>query len=141
MIRRLFPIIALLLICATSCHRNVPQQVVTTELIRTSQSWDGADLPDYPEGQPEIVGVRYDIPAGAMLGWHHHPTLNFGVLMQGELTIIAKDGTTKTVKEGEAIVEMVGTVHHGENRSAKPVVLYMFYTSQKDVPLSIPDAE
>ena len=27
-------------------------QVKSTELIRTSQSWDGVDLPDYPEGRP-----------------------------------------------------------------------------------------
>ena len=27
--------------------------VQTTELIRTSQSWDGVDLPDYLVGKPE----------------------------------------------------------------------------------------
>jgi len=26
--------------------------IKTTELIRTSQSWDGAQLPDFPQGQP-----------------------------------------------------------------------------------------
>ena len=76
-------------------------------------------------------------PAGFTLGWHHHDVLNFGVLTQGELTIVAQDGTEKVVHEGEAIVEMVGTVHHGENRGPKPAVLYMFYLSQKDMPLSI----
>ena len=37
--------------------------VQTTELIRTSQSWDGVDLPDYLVGKPEIVGIKYEIPA------------------------------------------------------------------------------
>jgi hypothetical protein len=37
----------------------------------------------------------------------------------------------------EAVVEMVKTVHHGENRGKKPVVLYMFYLSQKDLPLAV----
>ena len=36
--------------------------VQTTELIRTSQSWDGVDLPDYLVGKPEIVGIKYEIP-------------------------------------------------------------------------------
>ena len=45
----------------------------TTELIRTSQSWDGAELPDYLQGRPEIVAVKYVIPTGQKLGWHHHP--------------------------------------------------------------------
>ena len=125
----------------TKGHQNeeCAQQVETTELIRTSQSWDGALLPDYPQGRPEIVGMKYLIPAGQKLGMHHHVSLNFGILVQGELTIIAEDGTTKTVHEGEAVVEMVGTVHHGENRGDKPVILYMFYTSQENLPLSVPD--
>ena len=43
----------------------------------------------------------------------------------------------KVVHEGEAVVEMVGTVHHGEDRGTKPVVLYMFYLTQQDLPLSV----
>ena len=117
------------------------KQVETTELFRTSQSWDGAELPDYPQGRPELVAVKYEIPQGSKLGWHHHDAMNHGVLVQGELTIVALDGTEKVVHEGEAVVEMVGTVHHGENRSTKPVVLYMFYLSQKGMPLSVPHSE
>lgn len=45
------------------------------------------------------------------------------------------------VHEGEAVVEMVGTVHHGENRGTKPVVLYMFYLSQEGLPLSVQHPE
>ena len=114
------------------------KQVETIELFRTSQSWDGVELPDYPQGRPELVAVKYVIPQGSKLGWHHHDAMNHGVLVQGELTIVAIDGTEKVVHEGEAIVEMVGTVHHGENRGTKPVVLYMFYLSQQGMPLSVP---
>ncbi len=90
---------------------------------------------------PKIIKVKYEIPQGSKLGWHHHDAMNHGVLVQGELTIVAIDGTEKVVHEGEAVVEMVGTVHHGENRSTKPVVLYMFYLSQKGMPLSVPHSE
>ncbi len=117
------------------------KQVETIELFRTSQSWDGAELPDYPQGRPELVAMRYVIPQGRKLEWHHHDVMNHGVLVQGELTIVAQDGTEKVVHEGEAIVEMVGTVHHGENRGTKPVILYMFYLSQKGVPLSVQHPE
>ena len=112
-------------------------KVKTTELVRTSQSWDGVELPDYLQGKPEIVGMKYEISAGQKLGIHYHPVMNFGILVQGDLTIISEDGLEKVVHEGEAIVEMVGTVHHGENRGTKPVVLYMFYLSQKGLPLSV----
>ena len=117
------------------------EQVETTELIRTTQSWDGAQLPDYLQGRPELVVRKYVFPAGQKLGWHHHPVMNYGVLVQGELTIIDKDGKEKLVHAGEAVVEMVGTVHHGENRGPQPAILYMFYLSQKGLPLSVPNPE
>ena len=112
-----------------------------TELIRTSQSWDGAELPDYLQGRPELVVPKYVFPAGQKLAWHHHPVMNYGVLVQGELTIIAKDGKEKVVRAGEAVVEMVGTVHHGENRGTQPTILYMCYVSQEGLPLSVPNPE
>lgn len=113
----------------------------TTELVRTSRSWDGAELPDYLQGRPELVAMKYEFPVGAKLGWHHHPVMNHGILVQGELTIVSLDGTEKVVHEGEAVVEMVGTIHHGENRGTQPVVLYMFYLSQEGLPLSVQHPE
>ena len=120
---------------------NASQEVTSEELIRTSQSWDGVDLPDYLQGRPELVAVKYVFPAGKKLGWHHHPVMNYGVLMQGELTIIGQDGKEKVVHEGEAVVEMVNTIHHGENRGTKPVILYMFYLSQQDSLLAVQHPE
>ena len=120
---------------------NTAQAVKSEELIRTSQSWDGVELPDYLQGRPELVAVKYEFPAGQKLGWHHHPVINYGVLVQGELTIIGQDGKEKVVHEGEAVVEMVNTIHHGENRGTKPVILYMFYLSQDSLPLAVQHPE
>ena len=141
---------AILVICGlttvsislSSCEKvnaqdNPVAKVESTELIRTSQSWDGVELPDYLQGKPELVAVKYVFPVGQKLGWHHHPVMNYGVLMQGELTIIGQDGKKKVVHEGEPVVEMVNTIHHGENTGTKPVILYMFYLSQKDMPLAV----
>ena len=113
----------------------------STELIRTSQSWDGAELPEYLQGRPELVAVKYEIPVGQKLGWHHHPVMNHGILMQGELTIVSLDGKEKVVHEGEVVVEMVNAIHHGENRGTKPVILYMFYLTQEGLPLSVQHPE
>jgi quercetin dioxygenase-like cupin family protein len=127
--------------CKHHDNSNAAQKVVSTELIRTSQSWDGVELPDYFKGRPELVAVKYVFPAGQKLGWHHHPVMNYGILVQGELTIIGLDGKEKVVHEGEPVVEMVGTIHHGENRGSKDVILYMFYLSQKDMPLAVQHPE
>ena len=147
----LYWVMAVTLICGasvfTSCKEAkadnpvIDQAVEKTELIRTSQSWDGVELPDYLQGKPELVAVKYVFPVGQKLGWHHHPVMNYGVLMQGELTIIGQDGKKKVVHEGEPVVEMVNTIHHGENTGSVPVILYMFYLSQKDMPLAVQHPE
>ena len=36
------------------------QTVKSEELIRTSQSWDGVELPDYLQGRPELVASPLD---------------------------------------------------------------------------------
>lgn len=121
--------------------RNASASVETTELVRSSQSWDGSLLPDYLQGKPELVAMKYVFSPGQKLGWHHHPVMNYGVLLQGELTIIGLDGKEKTVHAGEAVVEMVNTIHHGENRGTEPAILYMFYLSQQGLPLSVQHPE
>lgn len=117
------------------------KEVQSTELIRTSQSWDGVELPDYFQGRPELVAVKYVFPAGKKLGWHHHPVMNYGILVQGELTIIGLDGQKKVVHEGEPVVEMVNTIHHGENLGDKDVILYMFYLSKDGEQLAVQHPE
>jgi len=140
-------IVCIVVTLVTVCRKvntqedNPAQQVQSTELIRTTQSWDGVELPDYLQGRPELVAVKYEFPAGKKLGWHHHPVMNYGILVQGELTIIGLDGKEKVVHEGEPVVEMVNTIHHGENRGTKPVILYMFYLSQKDSLLAVQHPE
>ena len=117
--------------------------IKTTELIRTSQSWDGAQLPDFPQGKPELRVIRLDFPIGAKTGWHHHTVVNYGIVQQGELTIVCQDGSERTFHEGEPLVEVIGTIHRGENRGKKPVVLNMFYfsTSGAEITIQHPELE
>ena len=115
---------SLMLACNKRDNNTKAASAVSVELVRTSQSWNGVELPDYPQGRPEIVAVKYTIPPGQRLGWHHHVSMNHGVLMQGDV-----------------VVEMVDSVHHGKNTGKKPAILYMFYLSQKDLPLSVQHPE
>ena len=103
--------------------------IKTTELLRSTRTWDGAALPQYPTGQPELIVNRLEFPVGAKTGWHHHTVINYGIIERGDLTIVCQDGTERTFHEGEAMIEVIGTVHRGENRGTKPVVLNMFYAS------------
>jgi quercetin dioxygenase-like cupin family protein len=78
-----------------------------------------------------------DFPIGAKTGWHHHTVVNYGIVQQGDLTIVCQDGTEKTFHEGEALVEVIGTIHRGENRGSKPVILNMFYFSSPGAEITI----
>lgn len=143
-----FIVVATIIICTNILYacketnsENTTSKVESIELLRTSQSWNGDELPDYPQGRPELVAVKYVIPPGQKLGWHHHVAMNHGVLVQGEITIIGLDGKIGVIREGDVVVEMVDAIHHGENRGTKPAILYMFYISQKDLPLSVQHPE
>lgn len=106
-------------------------------LLRTSTSWDGVTLPFYPTEQPTISIVRYAFPAHASLAPHYHTIINGGVLLSGQLTIFAEDGSKqKTLQAGDAVVEMVNTWHHGENRGDTPGDLIMFYAGTSTSNLS-----
>lgn len=115
--------------------------IKTTELIRTSQSWDGANLPDFPQGKPELRVIRLDFPVGAKTGWHHHTVVNYGIVQQGDLTIVCQDGSEKTFYEGEPLVEVIGTIHRGENRGSRPIILNMFYFSSPGQEITIQHPE
>ena len=116
-------------------------KIKTTELICTSQSWDGTPLPAFPQEQPELRVIRLNFPVGAKTGWHHHTVVNYGIVQQGDLTIVCQDGSERTFHEGEALVEVIGTIHRGENRGKKPVILVMFYVSEVGAEITIQHPE
>lgn len=107
-------------------------------LAAGSQAWDRSQLPDYPMGEPDVLVTRLTIAPGARLEEHIHPVINAGMVISGELTVVASDGQEHTFGPGEAIIEMVGRAHHGENRGDEPVDLVMFYASTPGTPLSLP---
>jgi quercetin dioxygenase-like cupin family protein len=100
---------------------------VVQELVKSSRSWDGAWLPPYPAGQPEITIRRITIPAGARLEMHEHPVINAGVLLHGQLTVVTADGKTLSLQEGEPNIEVVKTAHYGINRGDQPAEILVVY--------------
>jgi quercetin dioxygenase-like cupin family protein len=113
---------------------------VTKELIKTTQSWDGKLLPGYPQGQPEITILRISIPAGARLHTHHHPVINAGVLLSGQLMVVTRDGKTLHLKAGDPIVEVVNTVHYGFNEGTVPAEIMVFYVGVAGRPITVVEA-
>lgn len=114
------------------------QGVRATCVADSSSSWDGAPLPSYPSGAPRVKVVRYEVAPHARLALHRHPVINAGMVLRGELTVVADDGSARTFRAGEGVIEMVGRAHYGENRGAEPVELVMLYAGSDGMPLSEP---
>jgi len=125
--KRIFSLCALLLLIALQLHAEGLEGVAVQTLARTSTSWDGAELPPYLEGTPEVTILRFTIAPGATLPLHFHPVMNSGVLLKGQLTVTTQSGKVLHLKAGDAIVETVNTLHYGTNPGNEPVDLIMVY--------------
>lgn len=115
--------------------KNNAEEVMVEVLAETSCSWDGAMLPNYPTTTPKITILRYKFPAHQRLSLHTHSIINCGAMLKGELTIVTKDGRERTFKKGDAVMEMIGTVHYGENRGDEDAEVIMFYAGTEGLPL------
>lgn len=120
----------------TSQQANETSTVVK-ELVKTTQSWDGAVLPEYPKGQPEITILRITILPGARLDTHTHPVINAGVLVTGQLRVVTTDGKMLHLKAGDPIVEVVNTWHYGINEGNVPAEIVVFYAGIINAPITV----
>ena len=111
--------------------------VAVKELVRSTKSWDGALLPPYPEGRPEITILRILIPAGTRLDTHSHPVINAGVLLSGKLTVVSADGKTLHLSAGDPIIEVVDTLHYGINEGDVPAEIIVFYAGGEGRPITV----
>ncbi len=109
-------------------------------LAKTSSSWDGGTLPDFPRGKPEITILRITIPPGAQLPLHEHPVINAGLLLSGELTVETEDKKILHLKAGDSIVEVVNKWHSGKNEGHKPAKIVVFYAGIQGTPITIKES-
>lgn len=136
--KKYLPLFALLLF--SICFVFAVGDESTTEvnvLAKTTTSWNGATLPRYAKGKPEITILRIEIPPHSKLAWHKHPYINAGVVISGELTVVTDQADTLHLKAGDPIVECVKTWHFGENLGDESVDIIVFYAGIKDKEISI----
>jgi quercetin dioxygenase-like cupin family protein len=71
---------------------------------------------------PPAAGTRVrivDMPPGAHSPMHRTESVDYGVVLEGEITLVLDDGSATTVGPGELVVQR-GTDHAWENRSGMP---------------------
>ena len=123
--------------CTTTQNHSTENPIAVTTLVKSTQSWNGSALPEYPDGQPEVTILRISLQPGAKVDWHKHPLINAGVVLSGSLLVETEQGERLELAAGDPIVEVVNQWHHGINTGSEPTELIVFYAGTADMPLSI----
>jgi quercetin dioxygenase-like cupin family protein len=121
-------------------HGGSAQGVTVQTLVRSDRSWDGARLPPLGAVQPEVSVLRITVPAGVALERHLHPVINAGVLLQGRLRVESDAGATVLLEPGQALIEVVNTVHRGVSLGPGPAVIVVVYVGPVGQPTTLPAA-
>ncbi len=126
-----------LIVVFSACSGMKNRETKTEVLVESTKSWDGDQLPKYPEGQPKITVLKITIPPKYTLKPHLHPVINTGILTKGRLTVVDAKGNTLKLKKGDALVELVNTVHYGKNETSRPAEILVFYAGTTDSPITV----
>lgn len=111
--------------------------VKTEVLAKAGVSWNGIELPDYPDGKPEITILRIKIPPKFQLPLHKHPVINAGVLLKGTLTVVTQEGEILQLEAGDSIVEVVNEWHYGINKGNETAEIIVFYAGVQKMPITV----
>lgn len=115
--------------------------VSATVLKKSSVTGNGQKIVYPVTDKAEITAMRVELAEGAETGWHSHPVPVYAYVLNGELDIELDGGKVVSYRAGDAIVEVLNTLHNGRNRGPGPVRLAVFYTGIEGTPNVIKPAK
>lgn len=108
---------------------------VTSKLLtQTGVTADGRKIVYPATTNPEVTAMLVEIAPKAETGWHKHDVPVYAYMLGGELEVLLEGGRHLTYKTGDAIIEVVGTMHNGINKGNESARLVVFYTGSKGQP-------
>jgi quercetin dioxygenase-like cupin family protein len=113
-----------------------PAPVAPTEPEPTERD---LTVPPGPSGTKIRIN---EIPPGAASPMHRTETIDYGVVLEGEIVLVLDDSET-TLRAGDVVIQR-GTDHRWENRSSEPTrVAFILIdgTFTDDLRALLPDAE
>ncbi len=127
-------VMGILLLVSSSYGAGYSSGVSAKVLTKTSITADGQKIV-YPQtDKAEVTAMTVDIAPGAETGWHKHPVPVYAYVLSGDLTVELEGGQRLRYGKGDAIIEVVNTLHNGKNSGAEPVTLAVFYLGAEGVP-------
>jgi quercetin dioxygenase-like cupin family protein len=107
----------------------------TNELLSTTTTWEGEQIV-YPEGEAQITSVLLKIAEGEVTPFHCHPVPTLGYILKGRIEVETQSGESSVFREGESVVEVLGTLHRGKALGG-PVEIVVFYAGSTSVPNTV----
>ncbi len=105
---------------------------VATPLMTTDKTVTGQPIVS-PE-HPTVISSIVTFAPGEKTVVHKHPYPHYGYMLEGTLTIVnTETGKSFDLKQGEFLVEMMNTLHYGENRGSVPVRILIVDTVPEGV--------
>ena len=127
-------LIGVLLVVSSTFGAGYSTGVTANVLTKTSVTGDGQKI-IYPQtDKAEVTAMTVDIAPGAETGWHKHPMPVYAYVISGNLTVELEGGQRLSYGTGDAIIEVVNTMHNGKNSGTETVKLAVFYLGAKGVP-------
>lgn len=123
----LLSLIGLLLSASLTFAGDYNTGVSAVVLKKTSVTSNGEKIAYPLTDQAEVTAMVVDLAPGAETGWHQHPVPVYAYVVAGKLSVELEDGKTLTFGTGDAIIEVVNTLHNGKNSGVEPVRLAVFY--------------
>ena len=118
-------------------HGGTKLGVKVETLAKSIKGWNGEILPAYPKNQPEVTILRITVPAGVILPLHTHPVINAAVVIQGKLELSLQDKTKRLFKSGDALIEVVNTVHTGKSLGPEDLIVIVVYAGSENLPTTV----
>ena len=127
-------LIGLLLTAPSAFSAEYNSGVTAKVLTKTSVTGNGQKI-SYPQtDRAEVTAMTVELAPGAETGWHKHPVPVYAYVVSGNLTVELEDRKQLAFKAGDAIIEVVNTLHNGSNSGGEPVRLAVFYLGAEGVP-------
>jgi quercetin dioxygenase-like cupin family protein len=103
-------------------------------LLTTGKTLLGQTLA-YPAGAPaKVTADIISIDPGAETGWHEHDVPLLAYMLEGELTVDYGTDGTHVYREGDVIIEAIGTPHNGHNAGRGVVRMFAVFLGADGVP-------
>lgn len=130
-------LMALLLSLSSPFAADYNSGVTAKVLSKTTVTGNGQKIVYPVTDRAEVTAMTVDLAPGAETGWHTHPIPVYAYVASGSLSVELEGGRELSFSAGDAIIEVVNTLHNGRNKGTEPVKLAVFYLGIEGAPTVI----